>query len=180
MSRLALGPTQPPIQWVLGLSHGGKTAGVGGWTLTSLMGSCEQEKLHLLRPSVMKPSMCLSLCQKANVCWNLLHITLIDRNLTCCHYTMFSNISVFIVWNTGKSIMHFITELKKCNVKHFTPVKTDIHLNYVPYLSIYLAQNIVHLLQWLTNENHGTMQCFMMLWQVVCYWTESLHFLPWS
>jgi hypothetical protein len=113
-------------------------------------------------------------------CRNLLHITLTDRNLTCCHCTMCSYISVFIVWNTGESNMYFITELKKCNVKHFTPVKTDIHLNYVLYLSTYFVQNIVHLLQRLTNENHGTMQCFMMLWQVVCYWTERLHFLPWS
>jgi hypothetical protein len=114
MSRLALGTTQPPIQRVPGLYHGGKTAGVWSWTLTSLMASwCEQEKPHILHPSITKPSVCLSLCWKANACWNLLHITLIKRNLTCCRCTVCSNISVFIEWNAGESNMHFIIKLKK-------------------------------------------------------------------
>jgi hypothetical protein len=82
------------------------------WTFTSLMTSwCEQE-IHLLHPSIMKLSMCLSLCWKATACWNLLHITLINRNVTCCRSTMCSKIFVFIVWNTGESNMHFIIKLK--------------------------------------------------------------------
>jgi hypothetical protein len=129
--------------WVPGLFHGGKTAGVWSWTLTSLMASlCEWEKLHLLRPFIMKPSMCSTLCVKANACWNLL----INRNLTCCRCTMCSKIFFFIVWYIGESNMHFITKLKKCNVKHFTPLKTNIHLYYIQDISFYFTQNIVHLL----------------------------------
>jgi hypothetical protein len=36
MSRLALGPTQPPIQWDQGLLLWGKAAGVWSWPLTSI------------------------------------------------------------------------------------------------------------------------------------------------
>jgi len=42
--------------------------------------------------------------------------------------------------------MHLIIKLKKCNVKHFTSLKTDIHLNYIPDISFYFTQDKVHLL----------------------------------
>jgi hypothetical protein len=42
LSRAALGPTQPPIQWVLGLSRGYKAAGAWRWPLTP--SSAEVEK----------------------------------------------------------------------------------------------------------------------------------------
>jgi hypothetical protein len=35
-SRLALGPTQPPIQWIKGLLPGGKAAGAWRWPPTNL------------------------------------------------------------------------------------------------------------------------------------------------
>jgi len=35
-SRPALGPTQPPIQWILGLSRGGKAAGAWRWPPTPI------------------------------------------------------------------------------------------------------------------------------------------------
>jgi len=35
-SRPALGPTQPPIRWVLGLSGWGKTVGAWRWSPTTI------------------------------------------------------------------------------------------------------------------------------------------------
>jgi len=52
VSRMALGPTQPPIQWVLGGSFSeGEVVGAWGWPLTSI--SCwgqECMELYLYPP----------------------------------------------------------------------------------------------------------------------------------
>jgi len=50
-SRPALGPAQPPIQWVPGLFSGGKAAGAWRWEIHPLLEVKERVEIYLYSPS---------------------------------------------------------------------------------------------------------------------------------
>jgi hypothetical protein len=68
LSGPVLGPTQPPVQWVLGLSRGKRAAGAWSWPLTPLLvsWSWKSRAILLLPLWAVRPVQGLSACTRVH------------------------------------------------------------------------------------------------------------------
>lgn len=80
-SRLALRPNQPPLQWVMGLFHKDKVAGIWPWTPSSAKVTMGYEELARWGRAIILPPLC--------ACIGMLQDEL-SYLYKACHYSVLS------------------------------------------------------------------------------------------